>query len=175
MFQIGSTVVYGTTGVCSIVSIGPLSMHGVDRKRLYYTLQPLHQDGAVYVPVEGEKSKAMRAPLTREEAERFLQRIPEIEPCQIQSFNYKQRTDAFSAALHENCCDSLVQVIKAVDQKKRRFREKQQYNVDNNFYKKAMNLLCGELAYSLGLAVEEIRGMVESAIRVPAGESENVI
>lgn len=165
MFQIGESVVYGTTGVCTIVSVGPLSMHGVDRKRQYYTLRPLHQDGAVYVPAEGEKLQAMRAPLTRDEAELLLERIPEIEPCQIQSFNYKQRMDVFSAALHENRCDSLVQVIKAVDQKKRQVREKQQYNVDNNFFKKAMNLLCGELSFSLDLPMEEVRSMVEAAVR----------
>ena len=175
MFQVGEPVVYGTTGVCTIVSIGPLSMHGVDRKRQYYTLQPLHQDGSVYVPAEGEKGKAMRPPLTREEAQQFLEHIPEIKPCQIQHFNYKQRTDIFSAALHENNCDSLVGIIKAVEQKKQRFREKQQYNADNNFHKRAMNLLCGELSYALGLSFAEVRELVAAAVRLPAPSAEKVI
>ena len=52
MFQIGESVVYGTTGVCTISAIGPLSMHGVDRKKQYYTLQPVYQEGAVYVPAD---------------------------------------------------------------------------------------------------------------------------
>ncbi len=165
MFQIGDSVVYGTTGVCTISSLGPLSMHGVDRKRQYYTLQPMYQSGSVYVPAEGDKLKDMRAPLTRAEAEELLERIPSIQPCQIQNFNYKQRSDAFSAALHENCCESLVGIIKAVEWKKRRFREKQQYNADNSFHKRAMNLLCGELSFALGLPMEEIRAMVETAVR----------
>lgn len=165
MFQVGETVVYGTTGVCTIMSVGPLSMHGVDRKRQYYTLQPLYQEGAVYVPAEGEKLKSMRYPLSGAEAQEFLERIPAIEACQIEHFNYKQRTDVFSAALHENDCASLVGIIKAVEEKKRRFREKQQYNADNNFHKRAMNLLCGELAYALGISVEETRSQVERAVR----------
>ena len=168
MFQIGESVVYGTTGVCKISALGPLSMHGVDRKRRYYTLQPLYQEGAVYVPADGAKCARMRYPLSSQEAERLLERIPEIAPCEIQNFNYKQRTDAFSAALHRNSCDSLVGIIKAVEQKKRNFREKQQYNVDNNFWKQAMRLLCGELSYALGLPLEETRSRVEAAIRTQA-------
>lgn len=165
MFQVGETVVYGTTGVCTIVSVGPLSMHGVDRKRQYYTLQPLYQEGAVYVPAEGEKFKSMRYPLSLEQAQEFLVQIPSIEACPIEQFNYKQRTDLFSAAIHENNCASLVAVIKAVEAKKRRFKEKQQYNADNNFHKRAMNLLCGELAFSLGISLEETRSQVEQAVR----------
>lgn len=163
MFQIGESVVYGTTGVCTISAIGPLSMHGVDRKKQYYTLQPVYQEGAVYVPAEGVLNK-MRYPLSGQEAEQLLQRIPDIAPCEIDHFNYKQRTDAFSAALHQNSCDSLVGIIKAVERKKRRFREKQQYNVDNNFMKRAMNLLCGELSFAMGLSLEETRQRVEQAI-----------
>lgn len=165
MFEIGELIVYGTTGMCTITSIGPLSMRGVDRKRLYYTLQPLHQDGAVYVPMEGEKLKAMRYPISAEEAQALMARIPEIEACDIRHFNYKQRTDAFSAALHENNCDSLVSIIKAVERRQRHFRDKQQYNVDNNFMKRAMGLLCGELAYALDLPMQEVRDQVEIAIR----------
>lgn len=164
MFQIGESVVYGTTGVCTISAIGPLSMHGVDRKREYYTLQPVYQEGAVYVPAQGEMRKNMRYPLSSQEAEQLLKRIPEIRPCEIEHFNYKQRTEAFSTALHQNECDSLVSIIKAVEQKKRHFREKQQYNVDNNFMKRAMNLLCGELSFSLGISLEESRQRVEQAL-----------
>ena len=158
MFQIGESVVYGTTGVCTISAIGPLSMHGVDRKQQYYTLQPIHQEGAVYIPADGEKLKTMRYPLTKQQAEELLARIPDIAACEIQHFNYKQRTDAFSAALHENRCESLIGIIKAVSMKKQRFREKQQYNVDNNFMKRAMNLLCGEQPF------DEMRTTVERSV-----------
>lgn len=165
MFEIGQTVVYGTTGVCTVLSIGPLSMHGMDRKQQYYTLDPFYQDGTVYVPVSGDTKSRLRPPMTSEEAQLLLDRIPTIEACPIQQYNYKQRSDVFSAALHENNGDSLVSIIKAVEEKKRRGREKQQYNADNNFHKRAMNLLCGELAYALGRSVEEIRREVESAVR----------
>lgn len=165
MFQIGESVVYGTTGVCTISAIGPLSMHGIDRKKQYYTLQPLHQEGSVYVPADGEKLKTMRYPLNRQQAEELLEQIPSIAPCEIQHFNYKQRTDAFSAALHENNCVSLVGVIKAVSQRRQHFREKQQYNVDNNFLKRAMNLLCGELSYALDIPFEEMRTRVENTVQ----------
>ncbi len=165
MFQVGQTVVYGTTGVCTVLSVGPLSMQGMDRKQQYYTLNPLYQDGTVYVPLEGQTKSRLRLPMTQEEARALLERIPAIESCPIQQYNYKQRSDVFSAALHENNGDSLVSIIKAVEEKKRRGREKQQYNADNNFHKRAMNLLCGELAFALGQSLEQIRAQVEDAVR----------
>ena len=56
-------------------------------------------------------------------------------------------------------------MIKAIDRKKRRGREKQQYNADNSFMKRAMNLLCGELAFALDLPMEEVRTQVTDAVR----------
>lgn len=170
MFQVGETVIYGTTGVCTISSIGPLSMHGVDRHRLYYTLQPLCQEGAIYIPVEGEHHKAMRYPMTMEEAEQFLLRLAEIPPCDIEGLNFKQRTDAFTATLQEANCDGWMGVIKAVAKKKRFRREKQQYNVDYNFYKKAMKLLCMELGYVLHKSEDSMRKQVEEFLCQAAEE-----
>ncbi len=168
MFQVGETVVYGTTGVCTISSIGPLSMHGVDRHRLYYTLEPLHQEGAVYIPVEGEHHKAMRYPLTQEEAEQFVLRLSEIPACDIEGLNFKQRTDAFTNALQQTDCEELLGVIKAVAKKKRFRREKQQYNVDYNFYKKAMKLLCMELGYVLHKSEDSVRKLIEACLNQTA-------
>lgn len=164
MFQVGDTVVYGTTGVCTIVSVGPLSMYGVDRKRRYFTLQPLYQDGAVYVPAEEDKLKGLRYPMSRREAQDFMTQIPGVKACEVEQFNYKQRTDVFTAALHQNSCAGLVSIIKAVEEKKRRNGEKQQYNADNNFHKRALNLLCGELSFSLGQTREQIREQVMQLI-----------
>lgn len=171
MFQVGETVVYGTTGVCTILSIGPLSMHGVDRHRLYYTLQPLHQEGAIYIPVEGEHHKAMRYPITEEAAEQFLDRLAEIPPCDIEGLNFKQRTDAFTATLQEADCEGWLGVIKAVAKKKRFRREKQQYNVDYNFYKKAMKLLCMELGYVLHKSEDSMRKLIEACLAQAAREA----
>ena len=166
MYQVGEKVIYGTTGICTVMEIGPLSMHGVDRHRQYYTLQPLHQDGSVYVPVEGEQHLAIRLPISREAAETLVNRIAEIEPFSMKGLNYKQRTDAFSAALHDNDSEHLVQVIKAVVRRKQGFRERQQYNADNSFLKKAMNLLTGELAYVLDTPVEEMRAQLDKSVRI---------
>lgn len=166
MYQVGEKVVYGTTGICTVMEIGPLSMHGVDRHRLYYTLQPMHQGGSVYVPVEGQQQLSIRTPIARDAAEELICRIAEIEPFPMKGLNYKQRTDTFSAALHDNDSERLVQVMKAVVRRKQGFRERQQYNADNNFLKKAMNLLAGELAYVLDQSVEDMRAQLEKTVRI---------
>ncbi len=166
MYQVGEKVVYSTTGICTVMEIGPLSMHGVDRHRLYYTLQPMNQGGSVYVPVEGQQQLSIRVPITREAAEQLIRSVAEMEPFPMKGLNYKQRTDTFSAALHDNDSEHLVQVMKAVVRRKQGFRERQQYNADNNFLKKAMNLLVGELAYVLDQPVEDMRAQLEKSVRI---------
>ena len=166
MYQVGDKVVYGTTGICTVMEIGPLSMHGVDRHRLYYTLQPMYQGGSVYVPVEGNSQVTMRDPITREDAQALVARIAEMEPFSMKGLNYKQRTDTFTAALHNDDSDHLVQVIKAVVRRKQGFRERQQYNADNSFLKKAMNLLSGELAFVLDQPLEDMRSQLEKSVRI---------
>ncbi|HIT89333.1 MAG TPA: transcriptional regulator, partial [Candidatus Merdenecus merdavium] len=42
MYQIDAYVVYGNVGVCKVLDIGTFDMGGVDNKKLYYTLEPLH-------------------------------------------------------------------------------------------------------------------------------------
>ena len=164
MFQVGESVVYGTTGVCTILSIGPLSMPGVDRRRSYYTLRPMYQEGAVYVPVGEDAPRRMRAPITGADARAFLDRIPEIPPCDVVGLPFKQRTDAYLAALHENRCEALVGVIKAVNAKRRGSGDRQAYRGDCNIRKRAMSLLCGELAYALTRTPEEVCALVEDAL-----------
>ena len=79
MFSVGEYIVYGTTGVCRIESVGPMQMSGVSKEKLYYTLAPLYSKGSkVFIPVDNDKV-IMRPVLTKEEAQALVEEIPKIE------------------------------------------------------------------------------------------------
>ena len=78
MFSIGEYVVYGVEGVCRVEEAGKLKVAGLDKNRAYYRLRPYYHDGTIYTPVDGKA--VMRPVLTREELERLLPRLPELEP-----------------------------------------------------------------------------------------------
>ena len=58
MFQTGDLLIYGSTGVCRVLSIDRrqelCGRHQV-RSRLYYQLKPLHQGGVIYTPVDNRQ------------------------------------------------------------------------------------------------------------------------
>ena len=82
MFSIGEYVVYGVEGVCRVEEAGKLKVAGLDKNRAYYRLRPYYHDGTIYTPVDGKA--VMRPVLTREELERLLPRLPELEPLGVE-------------------------------------------------------------------------------------------
>ena len=70
MFTEGQLVIYGGEGVCRIAAVGPSSLSGTDKTKLYYTLTPLTRSGTVLTPVDTKV--LMRPILTRQEAESLL-------------------------------------------------------------------------------------------------------
>ena len=79
MFSTGEYVVYENNGVCKIDGTTTLNMPGIPADRLYYVLSPLNMSGTMYVPVD-KSNDVMRRIITREDAERLVAGIQEIEP-----------------------------------------------------------------------------------------------
>ena len=74
MFTEGQLVIYGGEGVCRIAAVGPSSLSGTDKTKLYYTLTPLTRSGTVLTPVDTKV--LMRPILSRQEAEDFIASCP---------------------------------------------------------------------------------------------------
>ena len=81
MFQPGELLVYGSTGVCQVLSIDQRQdyVNGVKQSRLYYQLKPLYQGGVIYTPVDNDKV-VMRPVISREDAETLIDSIPALRP-----------------------------------------------------------------------------------------------
>ena len=159
MFLVGEKVIYGENGVCTVVSVGPLDL-GSDSGRLYYTLAPLVGTGTYFAPTD--TSVFMRPVMSREDAERFIDTIPSIEPaiCTDSRFNH---VDAFYRdlfKLHTN--EALVSVIKGL--RLRLEEKKTKSSRAEATMKRARDILHGELSIALEMDIKDVDAYIASRI-----------
>ena len=115
MFSIGEYVVYGVEGVCRVEEAGKLKVAGLDKNRAYYRLRPYYHDGTIYTPVDGKA--VMRPVLTREELERLLPRLPELEPLGDVPPDSRAAGEYYRAILSGHDCVALLRLCKTLHAK----------------------------------------------------------
>ena len=112
MFSVGDKIIYGENGVCTVESIGPLTMAGAPKEKLYYYLSPLIGSGTYFAPVDS--GAYMRPVMSRDEAEALIDAMPGIQPaiCTDNRFNH---VDAFYKELFkQHSCEALVSIVKGL-------------------------------------------------------------
>ena len=166
MFTIGSLILYGSTGVCSVDSIGETPFRSPkEEKRLYYTLTPLRSSGTIYVPVDSKVY--MRPILTREAAQALIDRIPEIQQAQCDTGDYRMVAQQYRAFLDTHCCEDLIQLIKAVYSKSQALTKagRKPGKVDQDFQKRAEQLLHDEFSAALGIPFDEVGDYITQRVK----------
>lgn len=163
MFNKGDKIIYGQTGVCIVEDICEKTlMRNVTKQ--YYTLKPIYQsNNIIYAPVDNEKV-FMRYVITKDEAESLINQIPDIR--NKTSEDISQKTDEANGKSdfeRYECCDLIGLAIKMHDKKQnaRRLKKKMGYMDEKNM-KKVEELLFGELAVALEMAVEDVPNLIFS-------------
>lgn len=154
MFEIGEYVVCGAKGVCQIRDITHIDMSGADKEKLYYVLAPVgDKNGTIYVPTDSEKI-IMRRTISKEEAERLIDELPQIELLWVP--DDKQREETYKEALRTCDYHAWVSIVKTLYQRKkeRLAQGKKATAVDERYMKAAENGLYGELSLTLGVPRE---------------------
>lgn len=165
MFEVGSLLIYDTTGVCKVLEIGvPSGLPATNKNRLYYKLEPVFGPGTIYIPVDTRVF--MRPVLTREEAEALIRKIPEICEDICETHNQKVLEDHYKASLMTHNCEDLVQIIKTVYTKKRVLEKngKKAVKTDQTYMKHAKKLLHEELSIALEIPVEEVEAYITKCL-----------
>lgn len=104
-YKIGDYVLYGFSGACQVVEMGPLSFGGPDK--IYYSLKPVYDSrSTIYVPLNKE-DEIVRKVITKPEAEKVLERIT-----QRQSNEMALERDACEAVLKSGDNVEVSQVIR---------------------------------------------------------------
>ncbi|MCC8080482.1 MAG: CarD family transcriptional regulator [Lachnospiraceae bacterium] len=164
MFEKGEYVVYGSKGVCQIQDISPVDIPGADKNRLYYIMRPVQNTrGTVYLPTDSTKA-VIRRVMSREEAHRLIDEIPQIE--QLQVPDEKRREASYKEALMTCSVRVWVSIIKALHVRKeeRLALGKKITALDERYLKAAEQELYGELSLVLGLPKDEVASCIQDHI-----------
>lgn len=161
MFQVGELVIYETTGVCRVEAVGtapeiPVAAPG----RWYYQMAPLYSNGTIYAPVEGKVF--IRPVISKEEALDLIARIPEIRDDIFQDCEQRQLESRYRQTLRARRCEGLAEMVKTLRTKDRRLSKagKRLGRVDQEYRKRAEELLHGELAAALDIPYDQVRDYV---------------
>ncbi len=164
MFEIGSEVMYGVSGVCRIADIRNENFS--DEEKLFYVLNPLSDlDATIYVPVNNPKSVSkMRTVLSRTEVYDLIHSMPGSEI--YKENNSKVRKELFTNILKSGDREDLVKLIKTVyfEKKQREKNGKKMWVSDETALKKAEKMLYEEFAAVLGLDFDDVLPFIKSEL-----------
>ena len=164
MFNIGEIIVYGTEGVFCVSDYArsPVDKHD---ERVFYILKPAFSGdcNTIYAPSENGMVK-MRAVISREEAESFIENMPSISALTVEQ--EKKRRQAYKDAMHNADLGVYVSIIKAVQEKREECLKgrKRLSESDNEYEKRAKFCLYGELAIALGMGFNEVESYINQKL-----------
>ena len=164
MFEKGELIMCGGHGVCRVIDITGNPIDRSDLKKKYYVLEPVFEKAStIYTPVDNEKI-VMRRIMNREEAEKLIAQIEEIDTMWIQE--EKRREQTYKEAIRTYDSRSLVQIIKTLYKRKRsRINEgKKVLSSDEQYLHKAEELLYSEMSLALSIPKNEVESYIAKAV-----------
>lgn len=171
MFEKGDYIIYGNVGVCRVMGVTTMDIAGIPKDRLYYILYPEGKsESKIFIPVDSQKLVVRRV-MSKEEAEKLIDEIPEIETLDI--INDKLREEKYKECIRS--CDGreLIRIIKTIyaRNKKRIKQGKKATNVDESYRRLAEEKLYSELSLLLGIQKSNMENYITSRIQ---GKIENM-
>jgi CarD family transcriptional regulator len=166
MFEIGTYVIYGNTGICKIEDITTLDMPGANNDRLYYVLSSLQgKSNRDFIPVDNTKV-VIRSVIDEKTANELLERFDEIP--EIVAENDKLREEKFKEFTKRSDCECWIAIIKTISaRKKERIAQGKKITAtDERYYRLATEQLYNELAFSLEMEIGEVEEMINTKIKI---------
>ena len=167
MHKIGEKILYGTSGVMTIVDIREESFGGVSRS--YYVLKSAvrHSDSLTYVPTDNEKLvTAMRPLLTEEEIKSLIRSAKDVAPIDWVPEN-RARSEYFKKIMESGDREKMIAMIVAIDEnaKRREAEGKKNFLSDENARQKAEKLLHTEISVVFGIPEEDVPAFIENELK----------
>ena len=164
MLQIGSQVVYGIHGVCTIVDV---EARRVDRKNVeYFVLEPKEQPGSrYYIPTQNQAALSKLRPLlTKDQLDDLLASEDTHRECWIQDEN--QRKQKYRELINGGDRAALISMIRSLHKhKESQLAAGRKFHLcDENFLRDAQKLLNSELSQVLGISPSEVVSYIEQKL-----------
>lgn len=166
MFEVGTLVQYGCTGVCKIEEIREQEFPATGEKRLYYMLAPLYERTKISVPVDSDKI-FLREIITKEEAEHLISIMPTLHPEICHSRVTRELTERYETILKSHDCEQIAELALSIYHKKLEAAEHNRKfgSIDEKFLRQAENLLFGELAAALEIPRESVLDYIDEKLQ----------
>ncbi len=164
MYEIGSTVVYASTGVCTVTDIREEKFGGVPR--IYYVLTPLDSTSAVYVPRDNPQLVERMRPLsTLPQIHAVISSIQTEEAPGWIDDNHR-RAVYFQEVLGGGDPLELMRLTRAVRTRREVLAERGKRNLmaDENINKRAERILFGEIAEVVGIQMDEVEAYITARV-----------
>lgn len=164
MLKLNQTVMYGTTGVCTVDSIEDKKIGKVKRK--YYVLKPMAQaTSTVFVPADNELLLSkVRELITKENIKEMLQVLPSKESIWIDDDSERKQSfgDIVMSGDRMACLTLLKTLI--VRQKELSEKGKRLHLADERVLREVQRLINDEFSFVLGIGVEDVQGRIVKTI-----------
>ena len=164
MFDIGETVVYGTSGICEITEISADIPGFPKGEKKYYVLKQLcAENSIIYAPVEGAKIP-MRKILTKAQTEALISSFPEIDALILE--NPKHREVEYRQILKTTDCKLLISLMKTLyERNESKIQNGKKLNdTDEKYFKMVRDKLFSEFSYSLGIQKDQIEDFINEKL-----------
>jgi len=166
VYNKGDLIVYGNAGVYKIQDITTLKgVSYAEKNKEYYVLKPMFSEGVVYYPVDSDKI-FIRHIISKEEVERIIDLIPEIESKTIVFDNVNELTEHYKSVFATHDCKDLVELLMSIYQKKKLAKEQKRKlgQIDETYLRQAENQLYSEFAAALGIDKSDVEEYIKNRV-----------
>lgn len=156
-FQINQRVVYPSQGVGVIVDImdRPFKGENVKHYKIYIEVSDMN----VYIPVQNVGMLGIRAIVPAEDAQKALESLS--VDCGPVTSDWKLRYQQNLDLLKKGSVEDIANIVRSLYQ---RSKVKELPILERKLYDNATKLLIDEVAFALGLTVEEVEKMIHAKL-----------
>jgi CarD family transcriptional regulator len=169
MYEPGQLILYGNSGVYRVDARSPLRhIEGCDPEKPYYQLSSFHRRDLVYVPVDS--AVFMRPLIGRKAAEALLKKAGTISGEVCMSNDPKTVRKHYHQVLETHDCEKLIGLIQSVNAKERQAAKAGKHvgKTDQEYKKRAEELVCEELSAVLDLSIEDTQALLKRSLKRPS-------
>ena len=163
MYKIGDVVMHSLSGICRITGSENISVLNNPKKE-YFVLKPLYEENnTVYVPAD-KIEDIVRKPLSKEQIESLFRECASSASLWIDDM--KKRKDNFNQIIQKADPKELIVLIRSIYEKnaERESIGKSVSDADKRQMQRAETLLNGEVAYGLGIDINEIGDYIKKIL-----------
>ena len=166
MFKVHDVVCYENVGICEIIDIKKMSIMNQAPKE-YYLMEKLYdQCELTIIKTPVDTSSIIRNIISKEDAEKMIESLPEIEPIMID--DVKKRQSAFQKLIDSWDLFEWAKVIYTIYEMKHQHEVTDQKKpflyTDMKYFERAEKLFNQEIAYALQIDENEVSDYIASVV-----------